>query len=70
MKKPVQRVILLEDVLSDILEVEDLLLQLELKDELQPLNSKQIQLYKEITQRVHELVRDVTSDVANEHRAA
>jgi hypothetical protein len=69
-KKPGQRVILLEDVLGDILEVEDMLLQLELKDALQPLSSKQTQLYKEIIERLHELVRDLTNDVAREHRAA
>ena len=70
MKKPVQRVILLEEVLADILEVEDMLLQLELKDALQPLSSKQTQLYKEVIERLHELVRDLTNDVAREHRAA
>lgn len=37
MKKPIQRAILLEDVLSDFLEVEDILLQLKLKDALRPL---------------------------------
>jgi hypothetical protein len=41
MKKPVQRVSLLEDVLSDLMEVEDILLKLELKEKLQPLTAKQ-----------------------------
>ena len=70
MKKPVQRVSLLEDVLSDFFEVEDVLVKLELKNELQPLTAKQMQLYKEILARLRELVRDVTKDVAQEHRAA
>ena len=70
MKKPVQRVSLLEDVLSDFFEVEDVLVKLELKNELQPLTAKQMQLYKEILARLRELVRDVTNDVAREHRAA
>jgi hypothetical protein len=70
MKKPVQRVSLLEDVLSDFFEVEDVLVKLKLKNKLQPLTAKQMQLYKEILARLRELVRDVTKDVAQEHRAA
>jgi hypothetical protein len=46
MKKPVKRVNLLENVLSDLLEVEDILLKVELKKELEPLSAKQRQLYK------------------------
>jgi hypothetical protein len=46
MKKPVQRVSLLEDALSDFFEVEDVLVKLELKNKLQPLTAKQMQLYK------------------------
>jgi|GraSoiStandDraft_4_1057263.scaffolds.fasta_scaffold1114933_1 hypothetical protein len=70
MKKPVERVSLLEDVLSDFFEVEDILVKLELKNDLQPLTAKQMQLYKEILARLRELVRDVTKEVAQEHRAA
>jgi len=70
MKKPVERVSLLEDVLSDFFEVEDVLVKLELKNKLQPLTAKQMQMYKEILSRLRELVRDVTKDVAQEHRAA
>ena len=70
MKKPVQRVSLLEDVLSDFFEVEDVLVNLELKNKLQPLTAKQMQLYKEILARLRELVRDVTKEVAQEHWVA
>jgi hypothetical protein len=70
MKKPVERVSPLEDVLSDFFEVEDILVKLELKNDLQPLTAKQMQLYKEILARLRELVRDVTKEVAQEHRAA
>ena len=70
MKKPVERVSLLEDVLSDSFEVEDALVKLERKNKLQPLTAKQMQMYKEILARLRELVRDVTKDVAQEHRAA
>jgi hypothetical protein len=70
MKKPVKRVSLLEDVLSDFFEVEDILMRLELKNELQPLTAKQKQLYYEIAARLRELVRELTKDVEQEHRAA
>ena len=70
MKKPVRRVSLLEDVLSDFLEVDDLLATLEQEGALQPLTAKQTQLYKEIMEKVTELVTDLISDVAREHRAA
>jgi hypothetical protein len=70
MKKPVKRASLLEHVLSDFLEVEDILLKLELQGELQPLTARQTVLYKEVIERLHELVRDLTNDVAREHRAA
>jgi len=70
MKKPVKRVSLLEDLLSDFIEIEDILLKLELTNELQPLSAKQKQLHKEIVERVTELVKDLSSDVVQEHRAA
>ena len=50
MKKPVKRVSLLEDLLSDFIEIEDILLKLELTNELQPLSAKQKQLHKEIVE--------------------
>ena len=70
MKKPVKRAILLEDVLSDFLEVENILLKMELKNALQPLSAKQAQLYEGIVASVRELVGDLTIEVAQEHRAA
>ena len=70
MRKPVKRASLLEHVLSDFLEVEDILLKLELQGELQPLTARQTVLYKEVIERLHELVRDLTNDVARENRAA
>ena len=57
-------------MLSDFFEVEGILVKLELKNDLQPLTAKQMQLYKEILARLRELVRDLTKDVAQEHRAA
>jgi SNF2 family DNA or RNA helicase len=69
MKKPTKRVTLLEDVLSDFLEVEGILSKLQIVEALQ-LTAKQMQLYKEIVARVNELVRDLTNDVAQEHGAA
>jgi hypothetical protein len=70
MKKPVERVSLLEDVLSDFMEVEDILLKLELKEKLQPLTANQRQVYKEIMERLRELVRGLANEVRQEHRAA
>jgi SNF2 family DNA or RNA helicase len=69
MKKPTKRVTLLEDVLSDFLEVEGILSKLQIVEALQ-LTAKQMQLYKEIVARLNELVRDLTNDVAQEHDAA
>ena len=69
MKKPIKRVTLLEDVLSDFLEVEGILTKLQIQEALQ-LTAKQMQLYKEIIAKVNELVRDLTNDVAQEHDAA
>jgi len=69
MKKPIKRVTLLEDVLSDFLEIEGILSKLQVVEALQ-LTAKQMQLYKEIFARVNELVRDLTNDVAQEHDAA
>jgi hypothetical protein len=69
MKKPIKRVTLLEDVLSDVLEVEGILTNLQILEALQ-LTAKQMQLYKEIVAKVNELVRDLTNDVAQEHDAA
>jgi len=68
MKKPVERVSLLEDVLSDFFEVEDILVKLELKNKLQSLAAKQMQLYNETLGTLRELLRDLTNDVAQEHR--
>jgi hypothetical protein len=69
MKKPIKRVTLLQDVLSDFLEVEGILSNLQIVEALQ-LTAKQMQLYKEIVARLNELVRDLTNDVAQEHDAA
>ena len=69
MKKPIKRVTLLEDVLSDFLEVEGILTKLQILEALQ-LTAKQMQLYKEIVAKVNELVRDLTNDVAQEHDVA
>ena len=69
MKKPIKRVTLLEDVLSDFLEIEGILTKLQILEALQ-LTAKQMQLYKEIVAKVNELVRDLTNDVAQEHDAA
>ena len=69
MKKPIKRVTLLEDVLSDFLEVEGILTKLQILEALQ-LTAKQMRLYKEIVAKVNELVRDLTNDVAQEHDAA
>jgi len=69
MKKPIKRVTLLQDVLSDFLEVEGILSNLQIVEALH-LTAKQMQLYKEIVARVNELVRDLTNDVAQEHGAA
>jgi hypothetical protein len=70
MKKPVKRVNLLEVVLSDLLKVEDMLLQLELKNALQTLSAKQKHLHKQVMERLRELIRDLTTDVAQEHRVS
>jgi hypothetical protein len=70
MKKPVKRAILLEAVLSDFLEVEDILLNVELNNWLYPLTGRQKQLYNEVVAKLSELIGNLTADVAQEHRAA
>jgi hypothetical protein len=56
MKKPVSRATLLEDLLSDFLEVEDILLKLELEDRTRPLTTKETRLCKEVRARLRELI--------------
>ena len=70
MKKPVSRATLLENLLSDFLEVEDLFLKLELKDGTRPLSTKETRLYNEVHARLRELITELTSDLAREHSAA
>jgi len=70
MKKPVRRATLLEDLLSDFLEIEDIPLKMELKDELRPLTAKEKQLYKAARARLRELINELTNDLAQEHSAA
>jgi len=70
MKKTVRRATLLEDLLSDLLEIEDLLMKMELKNALDPATEKQRRLYKEAHATLRELVRDLTDDLAQEHTAA
>jgi hypothetical protein len=69
-KKPVSRATLLEELLSEFLELEDMLLKIELKNALQPLTARQRRLYNQAHYSVHALVRDLTNDVAQEHGAA
>jgi hypothetical protein len=70
MKKPVSRATLLEDLLSDFLEVEDILLKLELEDRTRPLTTKETRLCKEVRARLRELIIELTNDLAREHSAA
>ena len=70
MKKPVSQATLLEDLLSDFLEVEDILLKLELEDRTRPLTIKETRLYKEVRARLRKLITELTNDVAREHNAA
>jgi hypothetical protein len=70
MKKPVSRATLLEDLLSDFLEVEDMLLKLELEDRTRPLTTKEARLCKEVRARLRELIIELTNDLAREHSAA
>jgi hypothetical protein len=69
-KKPVRRATLLEFALRDFLELENILMKLELKGVLHPLNAKQRQHYKQLAKRLHDLVKDLASEVAHEHKAA
>jgi hypothetical protein len=70
MKKPVKRATLLEEVLADFIEAEDILASLESANSLQPLTAKQVRLYNETLATLRELVRDLTNDITQEHRAA
>jgi hypothetical protein len=70
MKKPVSRATLLEYLLSDFIEVEDMLLQLELKDGTRPLTTKETRLYNAVRTRLRELITALTNDLAREHSAA
>ena len=53
-----------------LIEVEDMLLQLELKDGTRPLTTKETRLYNEIRARLRELITALTNDLAREHSAA
>jgi hypothetical protein len=64
------RATLLEDILSKLIEVEDMLLELELKDSVRPLTIKETRLYKEVRARLRELITELTNDLAREHSAA
>jgi hypothetical protein len=70
MKKPVSQATLLEDLLSDFLEVEDILLKLELEDRTRLLTTKETRLCKEGRARLRELIIELTNDLAREHSAA
>jgi hypothetical protein len=70
MKRRGSRATLLEDILSDLIEVEDMLLELELKDSVRPLTIKETRLYKEVRARLRELITELTNDLAREHSAA
>jgi hypothetical protein len=69
-KKPVRRATLLEDLLSNFLEIEEILLQMELKDRLEPLTAKEVRLYKKLRAKLREVISELTTDLAQEHSAA
>jgi len=69
-KRPVRRATLLEDLLSDILEIEEILLQMELKDGLEPLTAKEVRLYRQLRAKLRDVISELTNDVAQEHSAA
>jgi len=69
-KKPVRRATLLEDLLSDFLEIEDILLKMELKDGLGPLTAKEVRLYRQLRAKLRDVISELTNDVAQEHSAA
>jgi len=68
-KKPVRRATLLEDLLSDFLEIEDILLKMELKG-LKPLTAKELQLYRQLRAKLHDVISELANDLAQEQSAA
>jgi hypothetical protein len=70
MKKPVKRAIQLEEALSDLIQVEEILLQLELSDTFDALTEKQAQVFTENLGQLRRLVQELSTDAAQEHRAA
>jgi hypothetical protein len=69
-KKPVKRAILLDEVLFDLVQVEEILLQLELRDTFDALTDKQARVFTEILGQLRRLVEELSADAAQEHRAA
>jgi len=67
-KRPVRRGTLLEDLLSDILEIEEILLQMELKDGLEPLTAKEVRLYRQLRAKLRDVISELTNNLA--HSAA
>lgn len=70
MNKPVKRVSLLEDALSDLMEAEYILSAIAKKDVLHALTTEQRQRYNDVLSRLHALVYEVSQDTAREQTAA
>ena len=50
--------------------IEDILLQMELKDGLEPLTAKEVRLYRQLRAKLRDVISELTNDVAQEHSAA
>ena len=70
MKKPVKRVILLEDALSELMEAEDILAAIETKDVFQAFTPKQKQDYYDALSRLRGLIHNESGDTSPEQTAS
>ena len=70
MKKPVKRVMLLEEALSDLMEAELILSSVERRDVFQAFTPKQKQDYHEALSRLRVLIEKVSGDASQEQMAS
>ena len=70
MKKPVKRVILLEEALSDLMEAEYILSTIESRDVFQSFTDTQKRHYHEVLSRLRDLTHDISQDTSQEQLAS
>ena len=70
MKKPVRRVILLEEAFSELMEAETILASVQRRDVFKAFTPKQKQDYQEALSRLRVLIEKVSGDTSQEQMAS